>query len=1138
MNSPVIWFGQKAKSLKAALQLGGNSTISSGNSVPSVIALAGEVGDAYLSTYDAGLYLKQDSGTTTNWQKSGIIINLTPGSVPFAGSIGSIVEDNANFFWNNTTKRLGIGTNTPSEVLDVVGNGIFTGTLTASNLSGTNTGDMTVGTFSPTSGINGLDISGSVITLQPADASHSGGLSSSDWNLFNSKEDGLGFIPEDVANKDTNVLLGGSNTSYPSQLAVKTYVDTGLATKENSLGFTPANKAGDTITGDFAMSGNKITGLADPTTASGAATKNYVDLFAQGIIPQTSNIDTNIIADNLSTPPGSPVSRTTYLIGPAPTGAWTAIGAGHLTYWDGTTWIDALNRVVQIGDRLGVNFEQFGVLSGGLVGHQDEIATITNATPGSYAYTFETPLFRWTTSDINLLSESYGNTYFYTGSLWFILSNGFAPTAGDAININANKINVKVDSTSIGINGSNQLTVAGVTRSTIATGTPYRVLANTNTGALGENAALGPTSIPYIDANGQLATDVTNLNWDSNLKKLVANSIDFSINLSTTNFYVATTGSDSNDGLTALTPFLTIGKALDSIPMFMGGVYQVNIANGTYTPAATYELGPAFAKSGIVGTNRTVIKIVGNAATPASVVWKGPTSTTDCLVVKGSYVYVDIDGITFDTCATGLTFDSYSRGIIRGINVTNFRTTGWLITNFAIVITDSTNIGGTITSVTGLSNIGISVSFGAQFTCSKQTITISNQGGTGIGILVSALASRAIFSTTTLSVTSATTQGSCINVGSYCLCQVRNTVNLTGTSGLNQAGIMVAQWGFFSVVLGTVFNLTTHQNAVRVLSMGLITANSGTPTFNYTACSTKLVIQEGAVVDSANQINAVGSITYLAAVGASPVYGYDNRYTRVFRESWSKVPCSDVDRFMIAGSNVVAGWTGLTAPRNFYLPTVASATTDLPANTSIVMTANDETGNCTVGKEITCQVVSGGTIDGAATYVLNTPFASQKFYTYPGATGWFTLKPQVNTISCTRTNDSASLGTIGEFIEASSTGVSVGASAAITNVTSISLTAGDWDVEGTTCLSTSGTTADSFLTAISLTTGATDLTTKGGLSKVNVVAATNTQYLSTGTRRISLAATTTVYLVGAMTYSVVGTASYTTDSHIRARRAR
>jgi hypothetical protein len=39
----------------------------------------------------------------------------------------------------------------------------------------------------------------------------------------------LGYTPENVANKSTNVLLGTSNTLYPTQNAVKTYVDSSIS---------------------------------------------------------------------------------------------------------------------------------------------------------------------------------------------------------------------------------------------------------------------------------------------------------------------------------------------------------------------------------------------------------------------------------------------------------------------------------------------------------------------------------------------------------------------------------------------------------------------------------------------------------------------------------------------------------------------------------------------------------------------------------------------------------------------------------------------------------------------------------------------------------------------------------------------
>jgi hypothetical protein len=47
---------------------------------------------------------------------------LSTGSILFAGATDDIAEDNTNFFWDNTNKRLGVGTNAPTTLLNVRGN--------------------------------------------------------------------------------------------------------------------------------------------------------------------------------------------------------------------------------------------------------------------------------------------------------------------------------------------------------------------------------------------------------------------------------------------------------------------------------------------------------------------------------------------------------------------------------------------------------------------------------------------------------------------------------------------------------------------------------------------------------------------------------------------------------------------------------------------------------------------------------------------------------------------------------------------------------------------------------------------------------------------------------------------------------
>jgi hypothetical protein len=57
--------------------------------------------------------------------------SLTTGSVAFVGAAGLMTQDNANFFWDDTNNRLGLGTITPSAKLDIHGAGamaFFNGT--------------------------------------------------------------------------------------------------------------------------------------------------------------------------------------------------------------------------------------------------------------------------------------------------------------------------------------------------------------------------------------------------------------------------------------------------------------------------------------------------------------------------------------------------------------------------------------------------------------------------------------------------------------------------------------------------------------------------------------------------------------------------------------------------------------------------------------------------------------------------------------------------------------------------------------------------------------------------------------------------------------------------------------------------
>lgn len=140
----------------------------------------------------------------------------------------------------------------------------------------------------------------------------------------------------------------------------------------------------------------------------------------------------------------------------------------------------------------------------------------------------------------------------------------------------------------------------------------------------------------------------------------------------------------------------------------------------------------------------------------------------------------------------------------------------------------------------------------------------------------------------------------------------------------------------------------------------------------------------------------------------------------------------------------------------------------------------------------------------------------------------------------TNTNDSAGTGYVGEYVSST---VLVGSAVSLTNnasvnITSISLTAGDWDVYGNFCLNPNASTSSTANVGWISTTSATFPTLPnegaiGGRNGAAVVGDFSTYPV--GRKRISLNATTTVYLSVFSLFTVSTNAAY---GFIGARRVR
>lgn len=153
------------------------------------------------------------------------------------------------------------------------------------------------------------------------------------------------------------------------------------------------------------------------------------------------------------------------------------------------------------------------------------------------------------------------------------------------------------------------------------------------------------------------------------------------------------------------------------------------------------------------------------------------------------------------------------------------------------------------------------------------------------------------------------------------------------------------------------------------------------------------------------------------------------------------------------------------------------------------------------------------------------------------------IAPMTSTLPIlgTTTNDNAASGFVGEYVVSTVGNTNATGTTQYFDVTSISLTAGDWDVTGAGNWEGNGATWTVAELGISTTTGNSGTGLTAGLNNLSwsfastsTVPAANPVYVPS--YRVSLSATTTVYLKGRAVYSA-GTPRLAGAS-IHARRVR
>jgi hypothetical protein len=269
-------------------------------------------------------------------------------------------------------------------------------------------------------------------------------------------------------------------------------------------------------------------------------------------------------------------------------------------------------------------------------------------------------------------------------------------------------------------------------------------------------------------------------------------------------------------------------------------------------------------------------------------------------------------------------------------------------------------------------------------------------------------------------------------------------------------------------------------------------------------------------------------------------------------------------------SPVSKGGTGLTSGTSGGIPYYSSSTT---IASSAALTANrlvkgggagaapadstitdSGTGTITTGTGISTgdaglELGGGRSGSGHAYIDLHTTSGSDyeaRFLRIAGAngaaqfvntgTGAFTFdNPAGVAVAGTNTNDNAASTYIGEYVSSATSASQT--TATVSNLTTISLTAGDWDVYGAISYTGSGQVLFDAYACISTTTQDTSQSNMGTApwSRHQGTAIFNALTAAPSPLRVSISGTTTVYLVA---FCQFGSGTVTAYGNLRARRVR
>jgi hypothetical protein len=570
------------------------------------------------------------------------------------------------------TVTIGLGDITPTSVA-------ASGTITGSNLTGSNTGDQTI---TLTTDVIGSGTGTFVATLATVNAS-----------------------PQTDQFRKITVNGKGLTTATSA-------VGSGDIT--TALGYTPVNKAGDTMTGLLILS-------ADPSGSLGAATKQYVDTEIAAV---ASGVNVHASCETGTT---APLAACTYANGTGGVGATLTANVNGPIGTIGGYSITSTGKRVLVKDQASqiqngiYDVTQLGVADvpgpgspwiltrssdfDGSPSSEVQAGDLTFVQEGTNAGT------QWVQTNVGTgvhVSPAYDYVIIGTDNIVFSQFAGAGTyVAGSGINISTNTIS----------NTGVLSNIAG-TGIGVSSGTGNVTISNT-----GVTSAIAGTNIAVSAATGAVTFSLTGVvPTAANIAGGLVNQIPFQSAPSTTTFNAGLTFTPGTNTLSVGTTAAGVVSAATGQTLQISSDVSVTISTNSTSRLSIGSTG-AFTIGGGTGTSGQVLTSAGSSATPtwAAIPGSALTSTQVGFGSAGNLLTGSAD-FTYTASSSTLSFNSTTldtviklaavSGTARSLTINGANNTGGTGGYVTITAGTSTTQGGVTSLLGGSASGGSGVRYG------------------------------------------------------------------------------------------------------------------------------------------------------------------------------------------------------------------------------------------------------------------------------------------------------------------------------------------------------------------------------------------------------------------------------------------